>query len=91
MGCALEQILRLIPSFSPDLSTGFRGHAERHFGQDLGGPGWGDLNRTTSRARNGAKGEPWSGGVVELGLIENVIAHDNSPDFGVHVGLTQRF
>lgn len=39
----------------------------------------------------GVKGELWSGGVVELGLIENVIAHDNSPDFGAHLAVTQRF
>ncbi len=29
--------------------------------------------------------------VFELGLIENVIIYDNSPDFGVHLGMSHRF
>jgi hypothetical protein len=29
--------------------------------------------------------------VIEVGLIENLIAFDNSPDFGIHVGLVRRF
>jgi hypothetical protein len=29
--------------------------------------------------------------VLELGLIENLVNFDNSPDFGVHAGLTYRF
>ena len=29
--------------------------------------------------------------VFELGLIENIINFNNSPDFGVHAGLTYRF
>ena len=29
--------------------------------------------------------------VLEIGLIENTVTVDNSPDFGVHVGYTQRF
>ncbi len=30
-------------------------------------------------------------GVLELGIIENLVAFDNSPDFGVHIGYSQRF
>lgn len=30
-------------------------------------------------------------GILEIGLIENIVAFDNSPDFGVHVGVSQRF
>jgi len=29
--------------------------------------------------------------VFELGLIENIITFDNSPDFGIHAGITSRF
>jgi hypothetical protein len=29
--------------------------------------------------------------VVELGIIENVIIYDNSPDLGVHLGMSHRF
>ena len=29
--------------------------------------------------------------VIEVGLIENVISFDNSPDFGFHIGLARRF
>jgi hypothetical protein len=29
--------------------------------------------------------------VFELGLIENIIDFNNSPDFGIHAGLTVRF
>lgn len=29
--------------------------------------------------------------MLEIGLIENIIVWDNSPDFGVHVGFTHRF
>lgn len=39
----------------------------------------------------GFKGEITRGAVLELGLIENVITFDNSPDFGLHLGLTLRF
>jgi hypothetical protein len=30
-------------------------------------------------------------GVIEFGLIENIIAHDNSPDFGLHAGWSYEF
>jgi thioredoxin-related protein len=39
----------------------------------------------------GWKRELTTGTVLELGLIENVFDFDNSPDFGVHFGLTHRF
>ena len=29
--------------------------------------------------------------VLEFGLIENLINFENSPDFGIHAGLTWRF
>jgi len=39
----------------------------------------------------GAKVETIAGTVFELGLIENLFRFDNSPDFGVHFGLSRRF
>jgi thiol-disulfide isomerase/thioredoxin len=39
----------------------------------------------------GWKWEARRAGVLEVGLMENIIEFDNSPDFGVHVGWTQRF
>ena len=39
----------------------------------------------------GYKWELRKSGVLELGLIENIIEFDNSPDFGFHVGFSQRF
>ena len=39
----------------------------------------------------GWKGEIRPGTVLELGLIENIIDADNSPDFGLHFGLRHRF
>lgn len=39
----------------------------------------------------GWKGEIADLGVLELGLLENVITFDNSPDFGIHVGYAKRF
>ena len=32
-----------------------------------------------------------SQGVLEIGLVENTVTFDNSADFGVHLGYTQRF
>lgn len=39
----------------------------------------------------GWKGELCRGAVLEIGLVENVLLSDNSPDFGIHAGLTYRF
>jgi hypothetical protein len=39
----------------------------------------------------GWKWEVRPNGVLEIGFIENIIEFDNSPDFGVHAGWTQRF
>ena len=39
----------------------------------------------------GWKREIVTRGVLEIGLVENVVTFDNSPDFGVHVGYTRRF
>lgn len=39
----------------------------------------------------GWKGELWQSAVLEIGVVENVLLSDNSPDFGIHAGLTYRF
>ena len=39
----------------------------------------------------GWKWEATTGGVLEIGLLENFITFDNSPDFGVHAAWLQRF
>lgn len=39
----------------------------------------------------GWKHEIGRGSVLEIGLIENAITADNSPDFGIHVGFRRRF
>ena len=39
----------------------------------------------------GWKWEIILGQILEVGLIENIITFDNSPDFGFHVGYSWRF
>ena len=39
----------------------------------------------------GWKWEVVQRGVLEVGLIENLVSFDNSPDFGIHVGFSRRF
>lgn len=39
----------------------------------------------------GLKWEPDEGGVLEIGLLENIVIFDNSPDFGLHAAYTRRF
>jgi phenylpropionate dioxygenase-like ring-hydroxylating dioxygenase large terminal subunit len=51
----------------------------------------GPFSETANEVTLGWKAELRPAGVLELGLIENVATFDNSPDFGVHVGFTQRF
>ena len=45
----------------------------------------------THEVHLGWKGEIHRGTVLEIGLIENIINVDNSPDFGLHFGLRHRF
>lgn len=39
----------------------------------------------------GWKWEASVGGVLEVGVLENIVNLDNSPDFGIHAAWTQRF
>ena len=51
----------------------------------------GPFSETSNEVVMGWKWEVRPAGVLEIGLIENVVTFDNSPDFGVHAGFTQRF
>jgi thiol-disulfide isomerase/thioredoxin len=51
----------------------------------------GDLSSPSHEITLGAKWEVIQGTVLEFGLIENVITLGNSPDFGIHFGITSRF
>jgi thiol-disulfide isomerase/thioredoxin len=51
----------------------------------------GDLTSPSHEITLGAKWEVVNGTVLEFGLIENVITLGNSPDFGIHFGITSRF
>jgi hypothetical protein len=53
--------------------------------------GYGALSEPSYEISLGVKYEAARGMVVELAAIENIIVFDNSPDFGVHFGLTQQF
>ena len=51
----------------------------------------GVFSDTSNELVLGWKWEVRPNGVLEIGLLENVISFDNSPDFGVHAAWTQRF
>jgi hypothetical protein len=51
----------------------------------------GDLSDPSHEITLGAKREIITGTVIELGLIENIIAFGNSPDFGLRLGIMTRF
>ncbi len=51
----------------------------------------GKLSEPSHEITLGAKWEVLRGTVLEFGLIENIVTFGNSPDFGLHLGLTSRF
>jgi len=51
----------------------------------------GVFSETSNEIVLGWKWEIRQAGVLEIGLLENIVVFDNSPDLGVHVGFTQRF
>jgi thiol-disulfide isomerase/thioredoxin len=51
----------------------------------------GVFSDTSNEIVLGWKWELREAGVLEIGLLENVVSFDNSPDFGVHAAWTQRF
>lgn len=50
-----------------------------------------DFSRFSNEITLGWKYELVRGTTIEVGLIENIFVFDNSPDFGVHAGVTTRF
>ncbi len=52
--------------------------------------GFGDFGRWSLEAALGFKRRLWQRWFVEFGIIENLLIYDNSPDVGVHLGLTWR-
>jgi thiol-disulfide isomerase/thioredoxin len=53
--------------------------------------GLADLSDPSHEITLGTKWEITRGTVLEFGLIENIITLGNSPDFGIHAGITTRF
>jgi thioredoxin-related protein len=53
--------------------------------------GFGPFSDNSNELTVGYKWELRSRGILEVGLIENIVSFDNSPDFGIHVGYSQRF
>jgi thiol-disulfide isomerase/thioredoxin len=49
------------------------------------------FSKTSNEVVIGWKWEFRQAGVLEIGLLENIVTFDNSPDFGFHAGFTQRF
>jgi thiol-disulfide isomerase/thioredoxin len=49
------------------------------------------FSETSNEVIFGWKWEVRQAGVLEVGLLENIVTFDNSPDFGVHAAFTQRF
>ena len=52
---------------------------------------FGPFSDASNEITLGLKWEVYPRGTLEFGLIENIVEFDNSPDFGLHVGYTQRF
>ena len=52
---------------------------------------FGPFSDTSNEVTVGYRWELGQKGILEIGLIENIGSYDNSPDFGIHVGFSQRF
>jgi len=52
---------------------------------------FGPFSDTSNEITVGYKWEVRQKGILELGFIENIGSFDNSPDFGIHAGFSQRF
>ena len=52
---------------------------------------FGDFSEASNELSLGLKIQVARGAVLELAVTENLVVLDNSPDFGVHAGLTTRF
>ena len=72
--------------FAPDMSI-----VLQYLGSQSAFQGPGAFSNVSNELTLGWKGEIQQGTILEIGLIENFILFDNSPDFGFHAGLTWRF
>ncbi len=54
-------------------------------------PNFGPFAEDSNELIVGWKMEAWRNSVIEVGVIENPIGFDNTPDVGFHLGLTSRF
>ncbi|MDB4306157.1 DUF3187 family protein [bacterium] len=72
--------------FKPRMSFVLQYLGSQGVAKDLG-----VFSDTSNEIVLGWKWEVREAGVLEIGLLENVVSFDNSPDFGVHVAFTQRF
>ena len=54
-------------------------------------PDYHDLSKASHEVAIGVKFTTGEATEVELGVIENLFVFDNSPDFGVHLGVAHRF
>ncbi len=52
---------------------------------------FGAFSKSSTEVTLGWKWEFLPRTTLELGLIENILSFDNSPDFGLHLGLSRRF
>ena len=82
----LTGLLALEWRFTPWVSVLVQYLMSEGVAEDLG-----EISKPSHEVTLGWKGEIKKGTVLEVGLIENVITYDNSPDFGIHVGVKHRF
>ena len=52
---------------------------------------FGSLSDSSHEVNIGFKWRLSSGSIIEFAMVENVITHDNSPDFGLHLALSHPF
>jgi len=72
--------------FKPRMSFVLQYLGSQGVAKDLG-----VFSDTSNEIVLGWKWEVREAGVLEIGLLENIVSFDNSPDFGVHAAFTQRF
>jgi hypothetical protein len=52
---------------------------------------FGSLSDSSHEVDFGLKWQFTDGGIFEIGMIENIITYDNSPDFGFHLAYEHRW
>jgi hypothetical protein len=52
---------------------------------------FGSLSNSSHEVDFGLKWQFTDGGIFEIGMIENIITYDNSPDFGIHLAYEHRW